>query len=541
MKLFSKTMAVAGLLLTLSGIIFFFTWSLDPIKYSASEVAAEIEDAISSFNSTHSQIEKIDLSTIKQLIDSEDLIDPKGMLPTSQQFPLALVSALYNYSNTCDFNEISKINLPASNLLHKTLVWHQFICHKIAALPTEFFEQSPYLHPSGNSFAFLAFSSGMNPFIEPDWISTNSQYFHIIELKEMARDVLLTPTQRLLANSTKDTLSSLANGQKVILDPNFVLVKRLLSERQFAYQAFRRSDWNNYFSEEKFYPTQDSFKIDSRSRVLLCLVREGNICWRPNRIVQIDFRDVAKGAAALGLALVLLNLIGIGIYKVRLERRNHHGRVFVLRTITHELRTPVAGIELSLESFRHHYERLTEDMQLSFMRMCNDVQRLRRLIESSTQYLQSSEDGHLLILKPIFIQSFNDCIEVLLEDYLPNINFHPLKNDRSCVLDPFWVGICVKNLVENALTHGTKPVEVTLKCEYNLFLISVKDQGMNPNLNLLTLERPFSKQSTSPGLGLGISIVVHILKSMKATMHFSPAPTTFTIKLKGSHDKDPDS
>jgi signal transduction histidine kinase len=539
MKFASKSMIIALLLLTLSAIIFSLNLKQDSMKDSESDATAQIEELISGFVKTHQPIEAIDFTAVLQLYDLETLVAPKAMLPTSHKYPQKIIAALYRYSNSCNFQDVEKLDLSSSSILYKTLIWHQFICHRLANLPEDFFAKEPYLHPSGNSFAFLAFSSGIGLYTESKWISSHIRYFHIIELDKLGRDTLLTPAQLLLAKSSQETLNSLSMSQQVILDQKFLLVRRQIGDSQSEYKAFRKSEWDRFFKDEKFYPSQQNTQSDSSTRFAICVHRDGSICWQPNRVVQIDFRNVAKASAMLGLAIVLLNLAGIGIYKIRLERRNHQGRVFVLRTITHELRTPVASIELSLENFRHHYEFLPEDMQVNFMRICNDVQRLRRLIESSTQYLQSSEDGRLLILKPVLLPSLNNYIEMLLENYVPNIKLHPLSNDISCTLDPFWIGICVKNLIDNALVHGTPPVEVFLAGDQDFISISVKDAGTNPSLDLADLRKPFSKNTTSPGLGLGLTIVLHILKSMKATLHFTHSPSTFTIKLRAVNDKNP--
>jgi signal transduction histidine kinase len=537
MKSVSRAMKWTILLLILSGFIFLYSFSMDSKSDSELDVSSQIESSISAFVGSHQSTLILDHSTVPQLYSEEEMVDPAGLLPSSHKFPLSTITALYRYSTSCSSQEVNKLELDSKSALYKTLVWHKFLCRELEFLPIDFFSKGPYLHPSGSSFSYLAFSSGLPAFKDSNWIKENGRYFHIKELAKIESDSLFSEPQIVLAKSSLDTLRALSISQNLILDTEYVFLKRQIEERQSEYQVFSRNDWNKFFKRKALYPVEIALESKIVPIRYICVTRDGNVCWQSRLKFSIDFIEVAKALAMVGFGVVLLNLIGIGIYKVRLERRNHQARVLILRTITHELRTPVASIELSLENFRHHYDRLTSDLQVNFIRMCNDVQRLRRLIESSTQYLQSSENGQLLILKPVYLSSVNSYMESLLEEYSHRITLHPLENDCSFILDPFWVGICIKNLLDNALIHGIEPVEVKLYYEPQALSISVSDSGTNPNLDLEDLKKPFTKRSTSPGLGLGLTIVLQVLSTMKAKLHYKPSPSTFTITLKATHEE----
>lgn len=537
MKSVSRAMKWTILLLILSGFILLYTLSMDSKSDSEVDFSSQIESTIATFIGSHQSTQIVNPSTVPQLYSEEELVDPAGLLPSSHKFPLSTIASLYQYSNSCSSQEIKKPELDSKSALYKTLIWHKFHCGELEFLPSDFFTKSPYLHPSGSSFSYLAFSSGLHAFKDTNWIKENGRYFHIAELAKIESDNLFSGPQIILSKLSLATLRAMSIFQNIILDVKYVFLKKQVDERQSEYHVFNRSDWDTFFTRKKLYPVELPNKTELTPIRNICVTREGNICWQLKLPFPIEFVRTIKILALVGFGIVLLNLIGIGIYKVRLERRNHQGRVLILRTITHELRTPVASIELSLENFRHHYERLTSDLQVNFIRMCNDVQRLRRLIESSTQYLQSSENGQLLLLKSVNLPSVNSYMENLLEEYKHRITIHPLENDCSFTLDPFWVGICIKNLIDNAFIHGLKPVEVQLNCEPHVLSISVSDSGTNPDLDLEDLMKPFSKGSTSPGLGLGLTIVLQVLSTMKAKLHYKPSPSTFTITLKATHEK----
>ena len=70
---------------------------------------------------------------------------------------------------------------------------------------------------------------------------------------------------------------------------------------------------------------------------------------------------------------------------------------------------------------------------------------------------------------------------------------------RELCTDTYWVGICVKNLVENALVHGMKPINVTLRWDEDELFVEVGDQGECdfPDLEVITQE--FVKGNKSLG------------------------------------------
>ena len=63
--------------------------------------------------------------------------------------------------------------------------------------------------------------------------------------------------------------------------------------------------------------------------------------------------------------------------------------MLILQILTHELRTPIASLSLTVEGFRREFEKLPESVYDEFRRLCEDSRRLRQLAEASKDYLQS--------------------------------------------------------------------------------------------------------------------------------------------------------
>src|SRR5690606_11785475 len=96
----------------------------------------------------------------------------------------------------------------------------------------------------------------------------------------------------------------------------------------------------------------------------------------------------------------------------------------------------------------------------------------------------------------------------------------------------YWLGICLKNLIENACFHGQMPVDVQIGLDGKRLTFAVSDSGeMADNINLDYLTSEFVKGSKSHGSGLGLNIVRKVIDEMKAELIMTKQPTTFTIAM----------
>ncbi|WP_438877023.1 histidine kinase dimerization/phospho-acceptor domain-containing protein, partial [Bacillus cereus group sp. Bce021] len=80
--------------------------------------------------------------------------------------------------------------------------------------------------------------------------------------------------------------------------------------------------------------------------------------------------------------LVLANIflvISWSIYRWNSKRQEMKSRMLILQILTHELRTPIASLSLTVEGFRREFEHLPETVYDEFRRLCEDSRRLRQL------------------------------------------------------------------------------------------------------------------------------------------------------------------
>ncbi|WP_421021866.1 DUF3404 domain-containing protein, partial [Klebsiella pneumoniae] len=78
-----------------------------------------------------------------------------------------------------------------------------------------------------------------------------------------------------------------------------------------------------------------------------CLARVGNICWNEEKAPT--YWPYLVGA------LIVINLAALGGWAFNrwtVQRRLMQERMLVLQILTHELRTPIASLSMTVEGFR---------------------------------------------------------------------------------------------------------------------------------------------------------------------------------------------
>lgn len=105
-------------------------------------------------------------------------------------------------------------------------------------------------------------------------------------------------------------------------------------------------------------------RLDTTS---FCILKSGNICWEEEDKSHLTFYLL------VGLLVVNVSLLfGWGFYRWRIRRRAMQERMLVLQILTHELRTPIASLAMTVEGFRRHFDALPETLYDEFRRLTED-------------------------------------------------------------------------------------------------------------------------------------------------------------------------
>ncbi len=196
-------------------------------------------------------------------------------------------------------------------------------------------------------------------------------------------------------------------------------------------------------------------------------------------------------------------------------------RMLVLQILTHELRTPIASLSMTVEGFRRKFDTLPEPFYDEFRRLCEDSRRLKQLAEASKDYLQSNQ-------KPLgkeTIPSIEEWLGYICEEHQVTLQ---VSQDGAVRANVYWLTTSLNNLIANAVKYGVAPVEVHAKVSADRFTIAICDQGDLTAKDWKHIRKPFVSQS---GLGLGLTIVESMIERMGGKLILSGPPTTFTLEI----------
>lgn len=406
----------------------------------------------------------------------------------------------------------AKIEQISSSFINKENLWMSFLCHQITTLPISFFKSPPYIHSNGLSYSYMRYRMMKNPRVARRFLKEHAKYMHVTELKKLKYSGEDEALEFLLRLDTKDI-------NKIVTESNVFMNEKLYFIRtgHLQYYIVGRSQAETFFRLARYkitesYPGCDLNILD--------------VCWEKSPHNLTSFLSQSSSLLFIFTLIFLLviatNLSGrIRKQKIEEERKKH-----ALRVLTHELRTPIAALMLQLNNLED------DDMPIALREKLaqieGEVYRLKFLADRSRSYLQTDQKKSQ-VFQIEKIESVKEIIEETMGDFpLKDIRLH-VENDAAIEVDPYWLKICLKNLIENAIRYGKDPIEVFLSGLEDSFIITVQDQGSIPYLNIK--EALKAKHKNSVGLGLGLGIVNKTIKQMGGKLTLETSPTRFSIKI----------
>lgn len=254
----------------------------------------------------------------------------------------------------------------------------------------------------------------------------------------------------------------------------------------------------------------------------------------------IDWVILSEGL--LLLAVILAGVYVIFIYWRRQLALNREHKNFVSQ-VTHELKSPVASVQLHLETIRRHHP---EAQQLdSFIdTMLADTERLNNLINKMLTANRLEQSRWRLTLRPHDLSEFlttyldrwrgtqDNSIE-LTTDIASNIH---------AKIEPDTFDMILRNLLENAVLYSQAPIKISVKLSASRGYchLNIRDNGCGiaaaeHHKVFRLFYRPNQNDSHIKGSGLGLFIVRALVKRHKGqiTLHSEGINqgTTFHITL----------
>jgi two-component system osmolarity sensor histidine kinase EnvZ len=192
-------------------------------------------------------------------------------------------------------------------------------------------------------------------------------------------------------------------------------------------------------------------------------------------------------------------------------------RALLLASVSHDLRAPLTRIRLHAE--------LLDDDESTGAHILSDADSMRRVIDQFLDYQRSSNQ---LLATRIDVSAV---VTDVIRRYLDLGNRIQLQSAEAAVIfaDPSALERILSNLIDNAFSHGTGPVELSIAVTGSTVRVSVRDHG--PGIDMSEVDRllqPFERfdkaRSRQGHCGLGLSIVNRLLKELGGTLTLSNHP-----------------
>lgn len=216
--------------------------------------------------------------------------------------------------------------------------------------------------------------------------------------------------------------------------------------------------------------------------------------------------------------------------KLLMEAEKEKMRANLLRSISHDLRTPLTGIIGNTSAYIDNKDKLSDEEKLDIvthinedsnwlLNMVENLLSVTRIDERSMKITKSEES-----VEEVVAEAFSR-----LQKRLPHaqISVKVPENFLMIPMDAMLIEQVIINLLENAVVHANskKPIEFTVTENANQVTFQVKDYGIGiapERLSTIFDGTPYTSEQVSDmhkGIGIGLSICKTIIVAHSGTIH----------------------
>jgi signal transduction histidine kinase len=349
----------------------------------------------------------------------------------------------------------------------------------------------------------------------------NWKSLHVLELAQLAQssaNVAADEARALAALGSREWLG-LQRGDRVVLTSDHLVTAERGPLELARLRFHARTTWERR--------NGGAFTLVPRAARPCARAASSLLCWEPTvkRRAGVWQRFVSGFAAATAFASVVV----LGVAFARERRRAATDRLHLLRTLTHELRTPAMTLGLDIEPVRASFEDLPAHLQEPILRVSGGIARLHRVLHHSARALELFE-GKGKLASFVTIDSAHEMLKDLAAEWPADVTLTCEGDDGAMATDPEWLAVAVRNLVQNACTYGKPPVVVRARLARDALVVRVEDAGSTPEI----FRRPRARtpeRGGLGGLGLGLELVARIAKALGGTLAHEPRPTAFVLRI----------
>jgi signal transduction histidine kinase len=220
-------------------------------------------------------------------------------------------------------------------------------------------------------------------------------------------------------------------------------------------------------------------------------------------------------------------------------------------SVSHELRAPIASVRLMAESLERGKVQEPGKQHEYFQFIVQECRRLSSLVENVLDFSRIEQGRKQYEFEPTDIAALTRRTAGLMETYAAErqVRLEVALPDSAVAasVDGKALQQALVNLIDNAVKHSPNgsPVRVGLEMAADSIQLWVEDQG--EGIPLSEQEKIFERfyrlgselRRETPGVGIGLSIVKHIVEEHDGHIIVRSAPgqgSRFTIELPINHD-----
>ncbi|WMJ90427.1 DUF4118 domain-containing protein [Anaerocolumna sp. MB42-C2] len=218
-------------------------------------------------------------------------------------------------------------------------------------------------------------------------------------------------------------------------------------------------------------------------------------------------------------------------HKVQIEMQKERLRADMLRSISHDFRTPLAGIMGLASTARDNYEKISDEIRKNFLQsIYEDADWLNELVENILQTTRFDEGRVKLNFE-------EEAAEEIISDAVAHVKKHALNYNISVKIpeeillikvDGILIRQVLVNLINNAINYSPEgsDIIVSLYRDSDRVVFEVKDNG--PGFLTDDLSHVFDryyhntkKNGNRKGMGLGLPLCKSIIEAHNGSISIS--------------------
>ena len=250
---------------------------------------------------------------------------------------------------------------------------------------------------------------------------------------------------------------------------------------------------------------------------------------------------------SLFFIFIIIIAFSSSLYQLIRQKKISEIKTDFINNMTHEFKTPIATINLALDSIKNpkiindnskvmRYVKMIRDENKRMHSQVENVLRISRLEKNQIEISKETIEMHDLIEDAI------THVSLLIKDRKGTINTHFQAITSEAEANQFHLTNVVVNMLENALKYsdGAPKIDVYTESTNKYFIFKIKDEGigMSKNVQKYVFDKFYREQKGNihnvKGHGLGLAYVKEIVEKHHGTVFVESEKgkgSIFTVKL----------